>query len=328
MTDDRFSKERMGMDEAKFSELMKKARKTIPKHYKHLQNLKLFKFKPLNTDTVKLFRSKSGEISVLPIWCSPTSEGNVSAVHGVPHFKQYDSLGRREVIGDFRFESCLSEFMEKSLLQFNLTLECMMMKCIKGLVSVRDEDIAIRLFEIFDITQKTFELPVSLLGQSTNPLHDNTNRLTERFCEIRNYVEDNAHGSSRIPIVLCSGSFWDKLHENGYLPLWCPDDPIFCNLRDSLKFLRLDLRFLDQNEETKAFVEDDYAYVIPGNSELFEAHYCVPVGMSGTINQLEPPIYVYGDIFGHEYRVVMEMNPLLICKRPEALARIKLVNDK
>lgn len=298
--------------------------------YGRLHSLKLFRLEPLAAYRVTLSYSESDGVCVYP-----EGEGTGSAGFCIPTFQERRWIRASEAsVENIRNQRLQTIRREISHL-FYRHLERMMMDCLKGLVRNQDNDTVIDLFKAFRITMKTFDLPVSLLDQYVNAPASDVSGLTDSFREIRNYAEDNTFGPSETPIVLCSGLFWDKLEKSEYLSSRDHNNPVNHNSenefirssisKDGLMFFRLDATYQEQNNEMKNFVEDNFAYVIPNNPDLFGAYYAV----ANTFKP--PPIQITYEFVHCNHRgceVVMEMNPLLICKRPEALARIKLVNDK
>lgn len=164
--------------------------------------------------------------------------------------------------------------------------------------------------------------------------------LEARLRGIADYVKKNALGFQvGAPIALCSESFWDKLTASPYVRAAYNNFMHTPNLNQvdiseigftwkGITFHRFFEAYQDQFGNFVPFVEDDTAYFIPNSPQLFQGYYA-PADRFDEINQVARERYAfqYSDERNRNWNIEMEMNPIVICKRPEALIRVRFTNE-
>lgn len=311
----------------------------LPNQYGRLDELNLFPVKPVRTRQVTV-EEKNGVLSLLPTQPvgSPGTVGKrgkrTLRAFSVPHIPHDDVVLPEEVIGVRAFGSeselqtvagVMADHLQTMRNKHSITLEHLRIGALKGVILDADGSELANLFDIFNITPKTFEF------QLADPKTD----VRAKCIELKRYMSKSLQGERMSGIhVLVSSEFFDLLTAHPKVQEAYQRWQEGAALRDDM---RSDFRFAgvrfeeyageasDAEGNTRRFIEVGEAHAFPlGTLDTF-ATYVAPADFNESVNTLGQLLYSKQAPrkFDRGTDLHTQSNPLPMCHRPALLPKLK-----
>ncbi|WP_248842747.1 major capsid protein [Lysobacter antibioticus] len=311
----------------------------LPNQYGRLDELNLFPVKPVRTRQVTV-EERNGVLSLLPTQPvgSPGTVGKrgkrALRAFNVPHIPHDDVVLPEEVIGVRAFGSeselqtvagVMADHLQTMRNKHSITLEHLRIGALKGVILDADGSELANLFDIFNITPKTFEF------QLADPKTD----VRAKCIELKRYMSKSLQGERMSGIhVLVSSEFYDLLTAHPKVQEAYQRWQEGAALRDDM---RSDFRFAgvrfeeyageasDAEGNTRRFIEVGEAHAFPlGTLDTF-ATYVAPADFNESVNTLGQLLYSKQAPrkFDRGTDLHTQSNPLPMCHRPALLPKLK-----
>lgn len=311
----------------------------LPNQYGRLDELNLFPVKPVRTRQVTV-EERNGVLSLLPTQPvgSPGTVGKrgkrALRAFNVPHIPHDDVVLPEEVIGVRAFGSeselqtvagVMADHLQTMRNKHSITLEHLRIGALKGVILDADGSELANLFDIFNITPKTFEF------QLADPKTD----VRAKCIELKRYMSKSLQGERMSGIhVLVSSEFFDLLTAHPKVQEAYQRWQEGAALRDDM---RSDFRFAgvrfeeyageasDAEGNTRRFIEVGEAHAFPlGTLDTF-ATYVAPADFNESVNTLGQLLYSKQAPrkFDRGTDLHTQSNPLPMCHRPALLPKLK-----
>ncbi|WP_408951487.1 major capsid protein [Lysobacter sp. Hz 25] len=311
----------------------------LPNQYGRLDELNLFPVKPVRTRQVTV-EERNGVLSLLPTQPvgSPGTVGKrgkrALRAFNVPHIPHDDVVLPEEVIGVRAFGSeselqtvagVMADHLQTMRNKHSITLEHLRIGALKGVILDADGSELANLFDIFNITPKTFEF------QLTDPKTD----VRAKCIELKRYMSKSLQGERMSGIhVLVSSEFFDLFTAHPKVQEAYQRWQEGAALRDDM---RSDFRFAgvrfeeyageasDAEGNTRRFIEVGEAHAFPlGTLDTF-ATYVAPADFNESVNTLGQLLYSKQAPrrFDRGTDLHTQSNPLPMCHRPALLPKLK-----
>ncbi|WP_223618997.1 major capsid protein [Lysobacter sp. ESA13C] len=311
----------------------------LPNQYGRLDELNLFPVKPVRTRQVTV-EERNGVLSLLPTQPvgSPGTVGKrgkrALRAFNVPHIPHDDVLLPEEVIGVRAFGSeselqtvagVMADHLQTMRNKHSITLEHLRIGALKGVILDADGTELANLFDIFNITPKTFDF------QLADPKTD----VRAKCIELKRYMSKSLQGERMSGIhVLVSSEFFDLLSAHPKVQEAYQRWQEGAALRDDM---RSDFRFAgvrfeeyageasDAEGTTRRFIEVGEAHAFPlGTLDTF-ATYVAPADFNESVNTLGQLLYSKQAPrkFDRGTDLHTQSNPLPMCHRPALLPKLK-----
>jgi len=243
-----------------------------------------------------------------------------------------DVQGRRAPgqIGPDSMTLAYQRKVEAGRRKFALTLEYLRMGALKGIIIGGSGKTLYNLYSVFGITQKSVDF---VLGTATTDIDAKIN-------EVLRHIEDNLLGEVMTGAkALVSPEFFDKLISHP-------------NIKEAYKYysatgaqpLREDVRRMFPhkglvfeeyrgsgqlaNGSTARFIAAGEGHVCPlGTTQTFKTYFA-PANKDEFVNTVGMEAYAWPVRTGDErgWRIIMESNPLPLCRRPHVLVKLTSSN--
>ena len=311
----------------------------LPNQYGRLDELNLFPVKPVRTRQVTV-EERNGVLSLLPTQPvgSPGTVGKrgkrALRAFNVPHIPHDDVVLPEEVIGVRAFGSeselqtvagVMADHLQTMRNKHSITLEHLRIGALKGVILDADGSELANLFDIFNITPKTFEF------QLADPKTD----VRAKCIELKRYMSKSLQGERMSGIhVLVSSEFFDLLTAHPKVQEAYQRWQEGAALRDDM---RSDFRFAgvrfeeyageasDAEGKSRRFIEVGEAHAFPlGTLDTF-ATYVAPADFNESVNTLGQLLYSKQAPrkFDRGTDLHTQSNPLPMCHRPALLPKLK-----
>jgi len=311
----------------------------LPNQYGRLDELNLFPVKPVRTRQITV-EERNGVLSLLPTQPvgSPGTVGKrgkrALRAFNVPHIPHDDVVLPEEVIGVRAFGSeselqtvagVMADHLQTMRNKHSITLEHLRIGALKGVILDADGSELANLFDIFNITPKTFEF------QLADPKTD----VRAKCIELKRYMSKSLQGERMSGIhVLVSSEFYDLLTAHPKVQEAYQRWQEGAALRDDM---RSDFRFAgvrfeeyageasDAEGNTRRFIEVGDAHAFPlGTLDTF-ATYVAPADFNESVNTLGQLLYSKQAPrkFDRGTDLHTQSNPLPMCHRPALLPKLK-----
>ena len=311
----------------------------LPNQYGRLDELNLFPVKPVRTRQVTV-EERNGVLSLLPTQPvgSPGTVGKrgkrALRAFNVPHIPHDDVVLPEEVIGVRAFGSeselqtvagVMADHLQTMRNKHSITLEHLRIGALKGVILDADGSELANLFDIFNITPKTFEF------QLADPKTD----VRAKCIELKRYMSKSLQGERMSGIhVLVSSEFFDLLTAHPKVleayQRWQEGAALRDDMRSDFRFAGV--RFeeyageaSDADGNTRRFIEVGEAHAFPlGTLDTF-ATYVAPADFNESVNTLGQLLYSKQAPrkFDRGTDLHTQSNPLPMCHRPALLPKLK-----
>ncbi|WP_251044290.1 MULTISPECIES: major capsid protein [unclassified Lysobacter] len=311
----------------------------LPNQYGRLDELNLFPVKPVRTRQVTV-EERNGVLSLLqtqPVG-SPGTVGKRGKrslrAFNVPHIPHDDVVLPEEVVGvrAFGTESeletvagVMADHLQTMRNKHAITLEHLRMGALKGVILDADGTELANLFDIFNITPKTFDF--QLANKDTD--------VRKKCLDLKRYMSQSLLGERMSGIhVLVSTEFFDALtgHQNvkAAYERWQEG----AALRDDMRadFRMAGVRFeeytgeaSDADGKSRRFIAEGEGHAFPlGTLDTF-ATYVAPADFNESVNTLGQLLYSKQAPrkFDRGTDLHTQSNPLPMCHRPALLPKLK-----
>jgi hypothetical protein len=311
----------------------------LPNQYGRLDELGLFPIRPVRTRQVTV-EERNGVLSLLPTQPvgSPGTVGKRGKrslrAFNVPHIPHEDVVLPEEVIGVRAFSTeseletiagVVADHLQAMRNKHAITLEHLRMGALKGVMLDADGSELANLFDIFNITPKTFDFQ---LGNKDTDVR-------QKCIDLKRYMGNALKGERMSGVhVLVSPEFFDALSGHDKVKeayhLWQEGAALRDDMRSDFRFAGV--RFeeysgeaSDMDGKSRRFIAAGEGHAFPlGTLDTF-ATYVAPADFNETVNTLGQLLYSKQAPrkFDRGTDLHTQSNPLPMCHRPALLVKLK-----